>query len=128
MRASSAGALTIVDQTLLVQLNAALTDASVRQLRDDVGSTLSAQALRGVVLDLSAVDFMDSYITHCIRNLAVSAKLMGVPTVVCGVRPSVADTLVEMGLTLGDVRTALNLDGALRVLRGTRRPTRRSEA
>jgi rsbT antagonist protein RsbS len=86
-----------------------------------VGATLVQRSPRGLVLDLAAVDLMDSYITRCVRDLAVSARLMGVPTVVCGVRPVVADTLVEMGLELGDVLTALNLDSALRILKGRRR-------
>jgi len=60
---------------------------------------------------------MDSYITRCIRDLAICARLMGVPTLVCGVQPEVADTLVEMGLDLGQIRTVVNLDAALRVLR-----------
>ena len=113
----SAGALMIVERTLLVQLDPELTDRAVRALRDRVGTTLEAQELRGLVLDLASVNFMDSYITRCIRDLAVSAKMMGVPTVICGVQSGVADTLVEMGLTLGDIPTALDLDRALRLLR-----------
>ncbi len=107
----------VVERTLLVQLNAELVDSAVRQLRDAVGRMLEARALRGLVLDLTAVYVMDSYITRCVRDLAISARLMGVPTIVCSVQPPVADTLVEMGLDLGDVETALNLDNALHVLR-----------
>ena len=106
-----------VQGTLLVQLNPTLTDAAVRHLRSVVGASLEAQAPRGLVLDLASVDAMDSYITRCIRDLAVSARLMGVPTIVCGLQPAVADTMVEMGLNLGEVLTALSLDGALRLLR-----------
>jgi rsbT antagonist protein RsbS len=118
MNVGSAGAVMTVERTLLVQLNPTLTDSAVRQLRTVVGAMLEAQAPRGLVLDLAGVDAMDSYITKCIRDLAISARLMGVPTIVCGVQPAVADTLVEMGLSLGDVPTAVNLDGALRLLRG----------
>lgn len=110
-----------VERTLLVQLNPELTDSAVRRLRDAVGHTLEAQALRGLVLDLASVGTMDSYITRCIRDLALSARLMGVPTIVCGVQPAVADTLVEMGLELGEVPTVLNVDVALRTLRSGRR-------
>jgi rsbT antagonist protein RsbS len=113
---TSAGSLMTVQRTLLVQLNPALTDAGVRHLRDAVGRALEAQPLRGLVLDLASVDAMDSYITRCIRDLAVCARLMGVRTVVCGVQPAVADTLVEMGFELGGVRTVISLDAALRVL------------
>lgn len=111
----------IVERTLLVQLNPELTDRAVRHLRDMIGRTLEAQALRGLVLDLASVDAMDSYITRCIRDLALCARLMGVPTVVCGVQPAVADTLVEMGLELGEVQTVLNVDVALRALSAGRR-------
>lgn len=117
----TAGALITIDGTLVVQLNPVLTDGSVRDLRDTVSHTLAAQTLRGVVVNLASVDVMDSYITRCIRDLAVSARLMGVLTVICGVQPAVADTLVEMDLGFGDVPTSLNLDHALRLLRRARR-------
>lgn len=115
--AGSAGTLMVVERTLLVQLNSELVDSAVRQLRDAVGSMLEARPLRGLVLDLAAVYVMDSYITRCVRDLAISARLMGVPTIVCSVQPPVADTLVEMDLDLGDVSTAINLDKALQLLR-----------
>jgi rsbT antagonist protein RsbS len=117
----AAGALVTLGRTLVVQLNPVLTDGAVRELRDLVSHTISEHALRGVIINLSGVDVMDSYITRCIRDLAVSARLMGVPTVICGVQPSVADTLVEMDLGFGDVRTALNIDRALRMIRAARR-------
>src|SRR5262245_8567062 len=120
MDVGSAGAIMLVERTLLVQLNPALTDDAVRRLRAGVGATLEARSPRGLVLDLAAVDAMDSYITRCIRDLAISARLMGVPTIVCGVQPAVADTLVEMGLSLGEVRSALSLDAALRLLKAAR--------
>lgn len=124
MNGASAGALITVDGTLVVQLSPNLTDGSVRELRDTVARTLDLNALRGLVLDLTSVDAMDSYITRCIRDLAISARLMGVPTIVCGVQPAVADTMVEMGLELGEVPTVLNLDGALRTFNARRRPGR----
>jgi rsbT antagonist protein RsbS len=127
MNVDTAGALMTVERTLLVQLNSELTDSAVRELRDAVGRTLEAQALRGLVLDLASVEIMDSYITRCIRDLALCARLMGVPTIVCGVQPAVADTLVEMGLELGEVQTVLNVDVALRTLR-TLRSGRRERA
>src|SRR4051812_24841020 len=117
MNAGTAGSLMTVERMLLVQLNQTLTDSAGRELRALVGMTLERNALRGLVLDLASVDAMDSYITRCIRDLAISARLMGVPTVVCGVQPAVADTLVEMGMDLGGIRTALNLDSALRILK-----------
>ena len=64
MNVDSAGALMIVERTLLVQLNPELTDSAVRHLRDMLGRTLEAKALRGLVLDLASIDAMDSYITR----------------------------------------------------------------
>lgn len=127
MDVANAGALMLVERTLLVQLNPALTDDAVRRLRVAVGATLEAQSPRGLVLDLAAVDAMDSYITRCIRDLAISARLMGVPTIVCGVQPAVADTLVEMGLSLGEVQSALSLDAALGILRAARASRARAQ-
>jgi len=116
MDTGSAGTVMTVQRTLLVQLNSMLTDRAVRELRDLVGRSLEAQPHRGLVLDLKAVEAMDSYVTRCVRDLAICARMMGVPTVVCGVQPTVADTLVEMDFDMGDVRTVLSLDVALRVL------------
>jgi rsbT antagonist protein RsbS len=120
MSQEAAGALITVNGTLVVQLNPVLSDSSVQDLRATVSHTLTEQSLGGVVINLASVDVMDSYITRCIRDLAVSARLMGVPTVICGVQPAVADTLVEMDLGFGDIPTALNLDRALRILRRAR--------
>lgn len=110
----------VVERTLLVQLNAEPVDSAVRRLRDVVGNMLEERPLRGLVLNLAAVYVMDSYITRCVRDLAISARLMGVPTIVCSIQPLVADTLVEMGLDLGHVETALNIDKALQMLRAGR--------
>jgi rsbT antagonist protein RsbS len=121
MTQEAAGALITVNGTLVVQLNPVLSDSSVQDLRATVSHTLTEKSLGGVVINLASVDVMDSYITRCIRDLAVSARLMGVPTVICGVQPAVADTLVEMDLGFGDIPTALNLDRALRILRRARR-------
>jgi len=106
---------------LIIPVQVSLGDRVVEQLCDDVTRAIEDGGVSGLIIDLSGVDVMDSYITRCIRDLAVSARLMGVPTVVCGIQPAVADTLVEMDLGFGDVRTALNLDRALRLIRAVRR-------
>lgn len=125
MDASSAGSLMIVGGRLLVQLNPSPTDHAVRELREEVNRTIEARSLVGLVVDMHSVDAMDSYITRCIRDLAIGARLMGVPTVVCGVQSAVSDTLVEMGLDLTDVPTALDVDTAMRMLGHMRRAGRR---
>lgn len=106
---------------MLVSIQSSLTDGEVRRLRADVGGRLSRGSWRGLVIDTNGVDAMDSFITRSLRDLAVGARLMGVEMVVCGLRPEVVDTLVEMGLDLVGVRTATSLDRALARLRSARR-------
>jgi len=101
---------------LIVSIQTALSDTVVDRLQQDVAAACERGDARGLVVDLSGVDVLDSYITRSIRDLAVMARLMGVETVVCGLRPAVAMTLVEMGMELPGVRTALNLDRALSLL------------
>jgi rsbT antagonist protein RsbS len=110
-----------IDSVLLVSIQASLTDGEVRRLRADVGERLSQRGWRGLVIDANGVDTMDSFITRSLRDLAVGARLMGVETVVCGLRPDVVDALVEMGLDLVGVQTTTSLDRALARLQGSRR-------
>lgn len=101
---------------LIVSIQTALSDTVVDRLQQDVAAACERGDARGLVVDVSGVDILDSYITRSLRDLAVMARLMGVETVVCGLRPAVAMTLVEMGMELPGVRTALNLDRALALL------------
>jgi rsbT antagonist protein RsbS len=105
-----------VEDTLLCSIRADLTERAALRLRQDISEALRTRAVRGVVLDASAVDAMDSYFTRCIRDVAVGAQLMGARTVVCGLRPGVVDTLVDMGLSLERVATAVDVTRALRLL------------
>lgn len=99
--------------SLIVSLQVALSDSLLEQLRADVGRGLERGA-RGLVLDLSGVDLLDSYLTKAMRDLALLAGVMGVPsTVICGMDPTTAVTLVEMGLDISELRTALDLEAAL---------------
>jgi rsbT antagonist protein RsbS len=98
---------------LIVPIQVSLSDSQVERLRDDVTLAIEQGRVSGLIVDLSGVDMMDSYITRCIRDLALSARLMGVDTVVCGIPRAVVITLVEMGLGIPGVASALNLDRAL---------------
>jgi len=111
----------MVRGVLVVQVSPEPTDAGVRELREKVGEALVAREVRGLAIDLARSEMMDTYLTRCVRDLAVGARLMGVRTVVCGLRPAVAETVVDMGLTLDDVPTARDLDHALDVLNASRR-------
>jgi len=71
----------------------------------------------GLIIDTTGVEIMDSYIGRAINDIGCTARLMGVDTVLVGIRPEVAITLVEMGLEIDSVQTALDIDGALEMLK-----------
>jgi rsbT antagonist protein RsbS len=101
---------------LIVSIQVSLTDSMVDDLTADVTRAIERDPIQGLILDLSGVDLMDSYLTRCIRDLALTARLMGVTTILCGLRRAVVVTLVEMGLDIPGVTTALNLERALEAL------------
>lgn len=114
-------AVLAVGGVLLVSIPAELSDSQVRQMRSELGHKLTRGNWRGLVLDASGVETLDSFMTRSLRDLAVGARLMGIQTVVCGLRPEVVDTLVEMGLDLQGVPTRTDLDQALAVFTSGRR-------
>jgi len=101
---------------LIVSIQVSLTDRLVEQLKSDVGTRIEEQGAEGLIIDLSGVDLLDSYLSRAIRDVALIARLMGVPTVLCGMDPAMAITLVEMGMDMMGVDTALNLEAALEQL------------
>ena len=103
---------------LIVSIQVALSDHLVMQLKDDITHKIDRSQARGLVIDLSGIDVMDSYISRTIRDIGLVARMMGVRTVISGLDPMIAMTLVEMGLELKGVRTALDLESALDLLRG----------
>src|SRR5262245_30580646 len=98
---------------LIIPVQVSLSDRVIEQLREDVTGAIEDGGVSGLIIDLSGVDVMDSYITRSIRDLALMARLMGVDTVVCGMRRQVVMTLVEMGMAIPGITTALNLERAL---------------
>jgi rsbT antagonist protein RsbS len=102
---------------LIVSIQVSLSDAVVVQLKDDITNKIEHSEARGLVIDVSGIDLMDSYISRAIRDIGLVARLMGVRTVISGLDPMIAMTLVEMGLELKGVRTALDLESALDILR-----------
>jgi rsbT antagonist protein RsbS len=98
---------------LIVPIQGSIADGAMAALTDDVTRRIAHGAARGLVIDVSGVELMDSFITRNIRDLAIAARLMGVPTVVSGLRPAIAITLVEMGLEIHGLETTLNLERAL---------------
>ncbi|MGW1953238.1 STAS domain-containing protein [Streptomyces sp. NPDC001920] len=101
---------------LLVTLQGDLYDSTAERLQQDIGETVSDSAVTGVVIDLSGVEIVDSFMGRVLSDVAAMTKLLAAQTVVAGMRPAVAITLVELGLTLPGLRTALNTEDAMRLL------------
>jgi rsbT antagonist protein RsbS len=98
---------------LLVTLQGDLYDGAAEQLQDDITHRIAERAVSGVVIDISGVEIVDSFLGRVLAEIAAGARLMAARTVLTGMRPAVAITLVELGLTLPGLRTALDVEGAL---------------
>lgn len=102
---------------LLVSIQVDLQDDSVVALQEDLAERIVATATAGVVIDISAVEIVDSFIGRMFASIAALSRVLDAETVVVGMRPAVAITLVELGLSLEGVRTALDLEKGLAILR-----------
>ncbi|MCX5387365.1 STAS domain-containing protein [Streptomyces sp. NBC_00083] len=105
-----------IRQVLLVSIQTDLDDQDVLQLQDDLAAAVVDCGAHGVVIDITAVEIVDSFVGRMLATIASLSRLLDAQTVVVGMRPAVAITLVELGLSLGGVRTALSLDKGLRIL------------
>lgn len=101
---------------LLVTIQGELQDKAAVRLQQDIADAISATAARGVVIDISGVEIVDSFLGRVLAEIAAGSSLLAARTVVAGMRPAVAITLVELGLTLPGLRTALNAQEAMRML------------
>ena len=101
---------------LIVSVQGDLADAQAVALRHDVGTQVSEGGVTGVVLDVSGVAIVDSYLGRVLTEIAADSSLLGASTVVAGIKPAVAITLVEMGLRLDGARTARSLEAAMAML------------
>jgi rsbT antagonist protein RsbS len=105
-----------VEEVLIASIQVALHDASAVQFKDDLLQKIHDTKARGVIIDLTAIDVVDSFIGRMIADIAAMAGLMGARVVLTGLQPAVAITLVELGLELPNVMTALNLEKGLAVM------------
>ena len=98
---------------LLVSIQSELHDRLALDLQASLMDRVRTVSARGVILDVSAVEIIDSYITRILNDIGKSVRFMGAECYIVGIRPAVAMTLIEMGVELDSVNTALNLDLAL---------------
>ncbi|MGH8946558.1 MAG: STAS domain-containing protein [Acidimicrobiia bacterium] len=110
---------------LIATVQSSLSDHEVIQLQDDLSERVGSYRSQGVILDVTALDIMDSFVSRAFRSMALMAKLKGAETVIVGIQPEVAFALVQLGLTLEGVNTALDLEEGLAFLR--RRGKRRRD-
>jgi rsbT antagonist protein RsbS len=101
---------------LIASVQAALTDADLLQLRDALVAQVGTFRSRGVIIDVTALDVMDSFAVRTLRDLAHMIRLRGAETVIVGIQPEVAFAMVQLGLTLAGVSTALDLEEGLAFL------------
>jgi rsbT antagonist protein RsbS len=102
---------------LLVTIQVDMHDRLAMALQEDLTSQISETGARGVLIDISSLDMVDSFIGRMIGNIAAMSRILDADTVVVGMRPAVAITLVELGLSLPGVRTALNVERGMELLR-----------
>jgi rsbT antagonist protein RsbS len=104
-------------QFLLVTIQVDLYDRLALDLEADLVKMVSKTGARGILIDISAVSIVDSFMGRIIGNIGIMSKLLGAETVVVGMQPAVAITLVELGLPLKGVYTALNVDKGMDLLK-----------
>jgi rsbT antagonist protein RsbS len=98
---------------LIASIQAALTDADLRQLQDDLVKRVSSARSRGVIVDVTALDVLDSFACRTLSGIAHMTRLRGAETVIVGIQPDVAFAMVQMGLMLEGVATTLDLEEGL---------------
>jgi len=106
-----------IGRVLLVTIQVDMHDRLAMSLQDDLTARIVSDQAAGVLIDISALDIVDSFIGRMLGNIASMARILDAETVVVGMQPSVAITLVELGLSLPGIRTALNVDRVMDLLR-----------
>ncbi|ANC32327.1 STAS domain-containing protein [Isoptericola dokdonensis] len=108
-----------IGSTLLVSIQVDLQDDTALRLQEDLAERITRTGARGVIIDISGLEIVDSFIGRMLASVASISRVLDAQTVVVGMRPAVAITMVELGLSLGGVRTALDVDRGLALLAPT---------
>ncbi|HHV65573.1 MAG TPA: STAS domain-containing protein [Peptococcaceae bacterium] len=98
---------------LIASVQSVLSDSDLSLLRDEIAERVGRYRSRGVIIDVTALDVIDSYAARTLKNIAQITKLRGAETVIAGIQPEVAFSMVQLGLTLDGVATALDLEEGL---------------
>jgi rsbT antagonist protein RsbS len=106
-----------IEEFLIASIQTALDDRSVIEFQDDLLERISQSNATGVVVDITAVDLVDSFMARSLNDIAIAVHLLGAHMVIVGMQPAVAMTLVAMGLTVPNALMALNLEKGLKLLR-----------
>jgi rsbT antagonist protein RsbS len=101
---------------LIASIQSALNDSEVLELRDDLADRIGRYRSRGIIIDVAALDVIDSFVARSLRNIARTASLRGAATVIVGIQPDVAVAMVQFRLNLEPLQTALDLEEALALL------------
>jgi rsbT antagonist protein RsbS len=104
-------------QALLVTIQVDMHDRLAMQLQDDLTERIVKTGAKGVLIDISSLDVVDSFIGRMLGNVAAMSRILDAKTVLVGMRPAVAITLVELGLSLPGIETALNVDRGMELIR-----------
>jgi rsbT antagonist protein RsbS len=104
------------NDVLIASVQSALSDSDIRQLQENLLGLVGKHRSRGVIVDVGAMDVIDTYATRSLRAVARSTKLRGAEMVVVGIQPEVAFAMVQFGLTLDDINTALDLEEGMGLL------------
>lgn len=102
---------------LLVTIQVDMHDQLALTLQDDLTSAISKNSARGVLIDISSLEIVDSFIGRMLANISAMARILDSQTVLVGMQPAVAITLVELGMAMPGVRTALNVEAGMELLR-----------
>ena len=114
-------------QTLLVTIQVDMQDQMALALQDDLANKISATGAKGVLIDISALEVVDSFVGRMLASISGISRILDAITVVVGMQPAVAITLVELGLSLEGVRTALNVERGMELLAQARKENPRAQ-